>query len=309
MPLSPHITFILNPVAGRGRARHLEPHLASALKHSSLNYSFLKTTRAGEATLFAREASTKSSIIVAIGGDGTVNEVATGVVGTPAAVAVINAGSGNDFARLVNATADIHTTIESLRNPTLKTFDAGKVLLTHNDGRREEKYFFNSLGLGFDAAVAKKVSSIRWMRGDLLYLTALFHTLAGYKPHDFLIRANNAQWSKKYFLLCIGNGKWEGGGFKLTPDAEPDDGKFQVCGVTGNSILQVLPVLPSVMTGTHIGKKFIEVFDAVSLIIESSQPFPVHGDGEIFGFSIQKAQISILPSQLNVVVTHADSRR
>lgn len=90
----------------------------------------------------------------------------------------------------------------------------------------------------------------------------------------------------------------------LTPNAVPDDGTFEVCGVTGDSILKVLPILPLVMAGKHIGKKHIETFHAASLIVESDDPFPVHGDGENFGLYIKKAEISLIPKSLNVVVSH-----
>lgn len=90
----------------------------------------------------------------------------------------------------------------------------------------------------------------------------------------------------------------------LTPNALPDDGMFEVCGITGDSILKVLPILPLVMAGKHIGKKHIETFNAASLVVESDNPFPVHGDGENFGLFIKKAEISLIPKSLNVVVSH-----
>jgi diacylglycerol kinase (ATP) len=299
-----HITFILNPIAGRGKAEHVRASLEHHLQQSDLDYSFRITTAPGEATTLARTASAISSIVVAIGGDGTVNEVASGLVGTNAALAVLSEGSGNDFARIVNAPKNPSQLLTLLHNFSIVQYDSGNVRLTHADGTVNERKFFNSIGLGFDAAVAKKVSSIRWMRGIPLYLSALLHTLAGYQPHFFSVKTNNEEWKKNYFLLCVGNGRWEGGGFMLTPNALPDDGIFEVCGVTGDNILKVLPVLPSVMTGKHIGKKNIETFNTTALVVESDQPFPIHGDGEIFGLNVKRTEISLIPKSLNVVVTH-----
>ncbi|MFZ4621057.1 MAG: diacylglycerol/lipid kinase family protein [Bacteroidota bacterium] len=299
-----HITFILNPAAGRGKALHIHASLQDALKHSSLNYTYHLTSGPGDATQLARSASSSSSIVVAIGGDGTVNEVAAGLAGTDAAMAVMSEGSGNDFARLVKAPNDPAGLLALLQHHHIKRFDSGAVRLTHDDGRVTDRSFINSIGLGFDAAVAKKVSSIHWMRGIPLYLTALIQTLAGYQPHRFSVRNGNESWEKNYFLLCIGNGNWEGGGFNLTPNAVPDDGQFEVCGVTGDSIYKVLPVLPSVMTGTHLGKRYIESFNSTSLTVESTQGFPIHGDGEILGWKVLKAEISLIPHSLNVVLPH-----
>jgi diacylglycerol kinase (ATP) len=299
-----HITFILNPKAGRGKALHIQAALENDLRHSDLHYTFHLTTAPGDATTVARAASATSSIVVAIGGDGTVNEVASGLVGTNCAMAVLSEGSGNDFARMVNAPKNPSQLLSLLHKFKIVQYDSGRVKLTHSDGTVNERSFFNSIGLGFDAAVAKKVSSINWLRGIPLYLSALLHTLAGYQPHFFSVTHNGKEWKKNYFLLCVGNGKWEGGGFMLTPNALPDDGIFEVCGVTGDNILKVLPVLPSVMTGTHIGKKDIEIFNSASLVVQSNKPFPVHGDGEIFGLNVMKTEVSLLPRSLNVVVQH-----
>jgi len=299
-----HITFILNPKAGRGKAEHVRTKLENELQHSDLSYSFLITKEPGEATALARTASATSSIVVAIGGDGTVNEVASGLVGTNAGLAVLSEGSGNDFARIVHAPKNPIQLLSLLHNFKIIKFDSGFVRLTHSDGGVTERPFFNSIGLGFDAAVAKKVTSIKWLRGIPLYLSALVHTLVGYKPHFFSVKSNGKEWKKNYFLLCVGNGTWEGGGFMLTPNALPDDGMFEVCGVTGDNIIKVLPVLPSVMTGKHIGNKCIEIFDTSALIVECDTPFPVHGDGEIFGWKVVKTEISLLPKSLNIVIKH-----
>lgn len=299
-----HISFILNPAAGRGKALHIQTALQRSLEHSSLNYEFHLTSGPGDATTLARSAGARSSIVVAVGGDGTVNEVASGLIGSTAALAVMSEGSGNDFGRMVNAPTDPASLIALLKDPLIKKYDAGSVHLHHADGRRSQHSFFNSIGLGFDAAVAKRVSAIRWMRGIPLYLTALIQTLAGYQPHRFIVTNGAERREKNYFLLCIGNGKWEGGGFKLTPNAVPDDGIFEVCGVTGESIYSVLPVLPSVMTGTHLGKNHIESFNSTSLMVECEQGFPIHGDGEIFGWNVRKAEITVLPNALNVVLPH-----
>ncbi len=301
MSSSDHITFILNPVAGRGKAQHILSALNSSLQNFSTNHTLLITTHPGEAIQLAQDAARQSSIVVAVGGDGTVNEVAAGLAGTESALGVISVGSGNDFARTVEATDDVRQMLQRFSNPSIKKFDVGKVRLTHIHGKKEERLFFNSLGIGFDAAVAKKVSSIRWMKGIPLYMAALLRTLAGYKPHFLEIESSGQTWKRNYFLLCCGLGKWEGGGFELTPDAIPGDGKFQVCGITGHTIAKVLPVLPSIMTGSHKGKKCVELFDATMMKITSHLPVPVHGDGEIFGTSILECDISILPSQLNVI--------
>lgn len=304
MMTNTHITFILNPTAGRGKAQHTYQSLTKLLQNSSLRYSLKQTTKRGEATQIARESSRDSKIIVAIGGDGTVNEVASGLLGTDAALAVLSVGSGNDFARMINAPKDPGELLQILNRPIVQQLDCGKTLLTHSNQSQSEKLFFNSLGIGFDAAVAKNVSSIRWLRGIPLYFLALLKTMIGYRPHHLLVRTEKEEWRKDYFLLCVGNGKWEGGGFMLTPNAQPNDGVFEVCGAACHSILRILPILPFVMFGKHIGRKYIENLNTRNLIVESENPFPVHGDGEIFGLDIKKVEIQLIFHSLNVVMPH-----
>lgn len=305
MPPQPFFTFIVNPVAGRGKAKHFAVRLRKFCDHASVPHSIVMTEYRGHGTLLAQEASTKSDYVVAVGGDGTVNEIASGLVGTNATLAVLSEGSGNDFARLVNAPSKIDHFFEKVFSGKRMRFDVGKSAITHADGRRNDRYFFNSLGLGFDAAVAKHVEQITWLRGIPLYATALVQTLAGYRPHRFMVSANGHSQSDNYFLVCVGNGMWEGGGFKLTPHAVPDDGKFQVCCVRGNSVFDVLPILPFTLSGKHIAHKTVDVFDTDSIVVDCQDPFTVHGDGEIFGETILKMDISLLPKALNVVVTHS----
>lgn len=304
MPATHHVTFIVNPVAGRGKSKHLAEQLIAYLQDNSIPHRIVSTERRGHGTELAREASHTSDYVVAVGGDGTVNEVAAGVVNTQATLAVMSEGSGNDFARLVNAPSKLEHVIELFLSSERKKFDAGKAVITHGDGRMSERYFFNSLGAGFDAAVAQHVEQITWLRGIPLYATALVQTLAGYHPHRFKVTAPGYSKQEDYFLICVGNGMWEGGGFKLTPGGVPDDGKFQVCCVRGRSVSGVLPILPSTMTGAHVKKKNIDMFDTDAISIECEKPFPVHGDGEIFGLDIKKVEISVIPKSLNVVVTH-----
>lgn len=304
MPTHHHVTFIVNPVAGRGKARHLAEKLSRQLRNTSVPHTILSTERPGHGTELAREASNTSEYVVAVGGDGTVNEVASGLVNTPATLAVLSEGSGNDFARLVNAPSKIQHIIDLILSSKQTQFDCGKATLFFDDGTTAERYFFNTLGAGFDAAVAHHVAKITWLRGIPLYAVALIQTLMGYHPHRFTVTSASYIKSDNYFLICVGNGVWEGGGFKVTPHALPNDGKFQICCVRGNSILSVLPILPSTMTGGHVRKRIVDIFDATTISIECDKPFPVHGDGEIFGLNVKKIDISILSKSLNVALIH-----
>ena len=302
MPAHPYCTFIINPVAGRGKTIRIAEKLSVFLNSSSFPHKILSTQYPGHGTELAREASKTSDFIIAVGGDGTVNEVASALVYTDVVLAVLSEGSGNDFGRLLNAPSKTENVGDIVHASVRTKFDSGKVKIIFDNGSTEERYFFNSLGIGFDAAVAKQVSRISWLRGVPLYAAALVKTLAGYRPHQFSVTSAEYNKQESYFLVCVGNGMWEGGGFKVTPNALPDDGKFQVCCVEGKTVPEVLPVLPHALTGKHITKKNVKVFDTQMLTVECIEPFPVHGDGEIFGTDIKKIEISLIPQSLNVAV-------
>lgn len=301
MSAHPHTTFIVNPVAGRGKTKHIAEKLSAFLISTDCPHTILTTQYPGHGTELAATASKTSKFVVAVGGDGTMNEVASGLVHTNAVLAVLSEGSGNDFGKLVNAPLKVNE-VKNIFTSTIAKFDCGKARITFDDNSIKERYFFNSLGAGFDAAVAKQVSQISWLRGIPLYAAALLKTLAGYTPHRFSVTAKEYNQHNNYFLVCVGNGTWEGGGFKITPDALPNDGLFQVCCVKGKSVPEVLPCLPYALSGKHVTKENVEVFNTQFLTIECEQPFPVHGDGEIFGLNIKKIEIVVLPQCLNVVL-------
>jgi len=302
MPVQPSATFIINPAAGKGKTKHAAEKLADILRHTTFPHAILTTQYAGHGTELAYEASKTSDFVIAVGGDGTMNEVASALVHTHVVLGVLSEGSGNDFGRLLNASSKIEDVKDIFLSSTQKKFDVGKVKLMLDDGNSTERYFFNSLGIGFDAAVARRVSQISLLRGIPLYAAALVDTLIGYHPHRFIVSSNQYNKEDSFFLVCVGNGMWEGGGFKVTPNALPDDGKFQVCCVRGKSVADVLPCLPRALTGTHVTKNNVDIFDTKSLKIECKNPFPVHGDGEIFGTTIRKIEISLIPQSLNVAV-------
>ena len=294
--------YILNPEAGKGRGRKIESELLHRLKHSHVQFEFSRTKEPLHATELARSARESFDAVVAVGGDGTVNEVAAGLVGARAALGVISIGSGNDFAKMVHVPHEIPSAVSALQTDTIKQIDVGAAELTFANGTTTTKYFFNTLGAGFDAAVAYQVKKINWLTGLPLYSLALLRTIFSYVPHQFQIESATVREQSECFLVCIGNGNWEGGGFALTPHAIPDDNKFEVCIIKGKSPLHALKVVPKIFAGTHGSANNVHLFDTEELSIASSQPFPVHGDGEIFGLDVTTLRTTIKAKSLNVLV-------
>jgi diacylglycerol kinase (ATP) len=294
---------ILNPTAGKGNAKKIEPQILRSLDSKKIPYEFVRTTSAQAATQTAKRAAGRYDTVVAIGGDGTVNSVAAGLLNSSTALGVVSVGSGNDFSKIFGMSRNPVTALETALGGKRRKIDAGHVhVTTQASAEPAERYFFNTLGMGFDAAVANEVSRIRWLTGLPLYGIALLRSLVHTAPQEFLIHNNGTVDRQMCYLICVGNGNWEGGGFGLTPHAVPDDNKFEVCLLRGNRLREVLPVIPKVLSGTHGESPQVLFLDTDHLTIESQKPFPVHGDGEIFGLDVMKVSVRMIPHGLTVLV-------
>lgn len=297
--------FILNPVAGRGRAYKAIKKIRSLLREKNVNHTFSITSAPQHATQLAREAQKDHDVIVAIGGDGTVNEVMNGLINTQSKFAVIPLGSGNDFAKAVKMPNNIIEAIDVILNNKNIIADIGKVV-THrciNDKLHiyDERFFINGIGIGFDASVAYESSKIRRLRGLPLYISALFRALIKYKTPNFLIKLDELRLKSKYFLIAIGNGVSAGGGFYLTPEAKLDDNRFDVCYVNRIGIFKILKMFPSVLKGLHGKYKEVHFTHSKNIEVKSKDNFFVHADGEIVGNNVNSVKIILIPAAINII--------
>lgn len=297
--------FILNPIAGRGRAYKAIKKIRSVLREKNVNHTFSITSAPKHATQLAKDAQKDYDVIVAIGGDGTVNEVMNGLINGKTKFGVIPLGSGNDFAKAVNMPHNLIDAIDVILSNKNIIADIGKVI-THRmvDNKKQiydERYFINGIGIGFDASVAYESSKIKRLRGLPLYISALLRALLKYKTLNFLVKLDELRLKSKYFLIAIGNGVSAGGGFYLTPDAKLDDKRFDVCYVDPVGLFKILKIFPSVLKGLHGRYKEVNFTQAKNIEISSEQKFFVHADGEIVGNNVNSVKISLIPAAIQVI--------
>ena len=298
--LKTHI--VLNPYAGRWKGAKLYQKILQYARVIKYLERFQLTTAPGEAIQIAKE--TKAELIVAAGGDGTVNEVVNGILqsGSEKLLGVIPIGSGNDFAKMLNLKPfKIEMAFESLRRKTTITSDVGLIEFLRNDGTSGSRFFINGVGIGFDAMTADESRKIKHLRGIPLYTLALLKTLAKYKTPEMNIRIDDKNISGRIFLVAIGNGKSAGGGFLLTPDARINDEVFDVCLVNDLSIFRVLQVLPTVLKGKHTKYPEVTMMKAREIEIRSDSDLVLHADGEIIGTNLRWIKISIIPKAVEVI--------
>ena len=297
-------TFILNPKAGKGKAAKLTERLHAAIKAQPLgSFEIVETSGIGDATKIAKASS--SPIVVAVGGDGTVHEVANGIIGTEKILGIVPAGSGNDFIKSVLIPPQLRESVACLARRRVACVDVGKVKLACANGTAAEdqsaSFFVNGLGIGFDAAVADRTRHISIASGTLVYVIAVLQTLGRYRAPMFDITIDGKTSHSKNLLIAIGNGKCAGGGFYLTPDAKVTDGVLDVCLINEIPTFEILKLMPKVMKGRHRDCRHVRLDRAKEIRVVADGPVAVHSDGEILASDATELDVKIVPGALKVI--------
>ena len=289
------IHIICNPTAGKGRAKKLLPKVRRLLEESGHEVESSETSGPGDASGIAKQSG--ADIILALGGDGTLNEIVNGLTRPELCLGVLPAGTGNDFCKALGVRS-LEDTLATVRSMHCRSIDLAHVDVIEEGGKVHGRYFVNTMGIGFDAAVAIEVARSRVGTGILPYLLAVLRTLRTFSSVPAIVVYNNCVINSSMFLSCIGNGSTSGGGFRLTPSAVPDDGLLDLCHVAHVGLARVLRVLPMAMRGAHIREREVTEARAAHFEIELSFPLPVHLDGEILTRSARKLVVTVRPSAL-----------
>jgi YegS/Rv2252/BmrU family lipid kinase len=271
------IIFIVNPIAGKGHALKMVPEIESVMgRLEKIEYSIQYTEKPGHATEIARHAAEQGAdIVFAVGGDGTVNEVANGLISTNTALAVLPGGSGNDFMRSIGISGDIENIITGAVNGTRKLIDVGLI-----NGR----YFINISSVGFDAEVVLATQQAKklFLSGSAAYVAGLITTILTKRPSEVRIILDGKELKERILLIAVANGKYYGGGMKAAPDAVLDDGLFDICLIRAMSKPKMLVLFPQFMKGKHEKFKEVSFYRSRNVYVESVEPISVNVDGEVF---------------------------
>jgi YegS/Rv2252/BmrU family lipid kinase len=286
--------FIINPEAGRGKKLSFIPELQLFCEKNSLEYEKVLTKKPKEATSLAREASDKYEVVVAVGGDGTISEVAAGIYNTDAVLGILPTGSGNDFAPMVGISKNLHKALNTLLHGQVRKVDLGMV--------NGEHMFVNGMGVGFDGETAARVRKyLKYFPGYPGYLVAVLRTLVTYRFRKTKIALDdNDVFEKKLLLIATCNGTQYGGGFRVAPTAEIDDGLFTVCMIDKMGRFYALRNIPKIMKGTHLRMPEVHTYTAKKVLIESKHNLQAQLDGELLPL-MKKFEIEMMPGKLSVI--------
>jgi diacylglycerol kinase (ATP) len=286
---------ILNPNAQKGHAAQRELAIRAALQAAELPFELVRSSYPSHAQHLAAAAAEhdRYRAVVAVGGDGTINEVVNGLLGSSMPLGVIPIGTGNDLVKMLDLPANRPLlAAQRLRDAQPRSVDVGVA-----NGRA----FINGLGCGFDAQIAVENQRPSRLRGFAVYLVALLRALRHYQAPSMRVHFDGQTIEQPMLLTTVGNGRCHGGGFWVTPDAQIDDGVFDLCVCAAMRLDEILRHVPKVLRGRHTRLKQVHMARARQITIEAAAPVPVHVDGEILGAALQRVVVEIRPGAISLL--------
>ena len=259
----------------------------------------------GHAIELARIAASDGyRYLVAVGGDGTVNEVANGILhstnASTTSLGIVSTGTGSDFIRSVGISRDYATACSALTGSRRLSIDVG-VVEYQSKGQTLERFFINTAGVGFDAAVVKETERLpKYFGGTIPYVAGVLRTLLTYKNKPVVIRVGDEVESYRVLDVAVANGGYLGGGMHIAPEADLGDGLLDVVIVGDMGKLEFLKEFPTVYKGTHINHPKVTMKKGTDITIESPEPTMVYADGELLGEC--PASFRVVPGALSLVV-------
>ncbi len=286
------IVFIVNPISGVFRKDNISDLIEKHLDHSKFIYSVVLTERQGHATEICRErASNGTNIVVAVGGDGSVNEIARGLVGTETVLGIIPAGSGNGLAHHLKIPLSFKKAIDIINQEKVIKIDTGSI---------NDRLFVSIAGIGFDGLVAARFAQNK-RRGFLSYLRIVTELYPRYRPRKYRIFYDGKSIKTKALLIAFANSDQFGYHTSIAPEAQIDDGLLDIIIVQKPMMIEI-PFIASLLYWRKIdSSKHIEIFKASELLIKTKKKRWVNIDGEAHRPS-KKLYIKVHPQSLNILV-------
>ena len=291
--MSETVLFIVNPISGKRSKKDIPGLIKECFSGSDFPFEIVYTQFGGDATGIAKRYLEKGfKKIVAVGGDGTVNEVASAITNTDAALGIIPLGSGNGLARFLKIPMDIKKAIELIKHGNKKQIDYGEI---------NQQKFFCTAGVGFDAHIGDVFSKMEG-RGFWNYIKATLSEFRKYKAKKYNIQLNDKTISWEAFVITAANASQYGNNAHIAPLADIQDGKLEIV------IMRSFPLIAALEIGIRLflknihKSKYVETFHANKIIIKRESPDVVHFDGEPVEME-EMLEIKVFPKGLNVIVS------
>lgn len=281
---------IVNPESAGGATRDAWPGIASDLSSHFGAFGCAFTVKAGEGAELAAEAARKgTNLIIACGGDGTISEVANGILasGKDAELGILPSGTGGDFRKTIQIPARARDAARILRDGTTRRIDVGRVVFTKNDGETGTRYFLGVASFGMSAEVIERVKergpqwlagkAPQWLSGRFSFGVSMLQTAVQSSATKVVVQLDDSRERHLAVAnLCIANARFFGGGMKIAPEAKLGDGHFDVITIGDLGPLKILANAPRLYLGQHLGMHDVR-HDLARKIVTR----PAHKDTEI----------------------------
>jgi diacylglycerol kinase (ATP) len=269
--------LLVSPAAGRGVASRIAGTVAQRLRASVDRLDTLVADSAEGSVALARDAvANGADVLVVLGGDGLAHTAVQACAGSSTALGVIPAGTGNDLARALGAPADplaaTVLTADALRANRTRRIDLGRVA--------GGSWFATVLCAGFDSAVSERVNTLRWPAGPRRYDLAILTELTKLKAKPLVVETDDTTLRLDATMVSVGNSRFYGGGIPICPDAELDDGLFDVTVVGATHRRDLVRILPRLRTGRHVEHQSVTTLRARSVRLSGLNHWVAYADGE-----------------------------
>jgi YegS/Rv2252/BmrU family lipid kinase len=285
------LVLLVNPASGGGRSLKVLARVEALLDARRVPFRVVRTKGLEHGVERALRAVEASELPVVISGDGMVGAIGGALAGAETPLGIVPGGRGNDLARVLGIPSEPEEAIEIVLAGHERTIDIGEA-----NGRP----FVGIASFGFDSDCNELANRTRWLRGNLVYAYSALRTLSGWKPARFTIAIGDQRTRVEGFSVIVANNKAYGGGMLIAPDAELDDGEFDVVTLGRQGKLRFLGNLPKVFKGTHVDVPEVTVVRAARLNVSASRPFAVYADGE--HLTDLPVELRVIPRALRVLV-------
>ncbi|MFX0113373.1 MAG: diacylglycerol/lipid kinase family protein [Candidatus Hodarchaeota archaeon] len=289
---------VVNPVAGGGRSKSYLPLIKKTLAKIGIDTAYEQTAKSLDARDIAKRAAATANydMIIAAGGDGTVNEVANGLIGSDIPLGCLPSGTGNDITSSFGVPMDTVAACLLLARGKRRKMDMGRII-----SKRRERFFLGVSGIGFDAEVTKVANETgkRYMTGTLPYLVSVFRVLRKFTPIGFKIDSKEFTAEFEGMMVPVGNGPMYGGHMKIVPSACLDDGMFDLLIAGKMPRFHLIRLLSQVYEGRHVEDRAVAVRKTSQFDISADRPTLVMADGEIIGHL--PVRFETIPNALSVI--------
>jgi YegS/Rv2252/BmrU family lipid kinase len=288
--LKSKVLFIINPVSGGKKKDEVPGLIHQHLDRTKYEHAIAYSTGVKHARTLAAEAASEFDMVVAVGGDGTINEVASSLVNTNTVCGIIPFGSGNGLARFLQIPMDIVAAIKNINNARVETIDAAQL---------NGKYFFNMAGMGFDAHISEVFSHDK-KRGFGAYIKSSFQEITNYKSEVYKLNIDGKVYTRQAFMLSFANSSQYGNNAHISPLASVQDGLLDVCVVKPFPLYMFIWLGIVMFTKRANKTRYVEIIKGKQISITREKEGPIHLDGEprIMGADIE---VQILPAALKII--------